>query len=92
MQLILSEVGVDIGVLQKYSANRRRNGSSSSLKTRPNVIESRYLPLFNQIPADDMMRLKTKYRLDLKVFGYDFDMNTLMASCNIESTDKTECC
>ena len=59
---------------------------------RQTSVTPRYLPIFQEIPKEELLRLKDFYRDDLRLFGYDFDVDTLMASCSIRTADGRVCC
>ena len=63
-------------------------------KTEPLQISvrPRYLPIFQEIPKAELLQLKDIYRDDFRLFGYDFDVDTLMASCSIRTADGRVCC
>ena len=63
-------------------------------KTEPlqTTVRPRYLPIFQEIPKAELLQLKSFYRDDLRLFGYDFDVDTLMASCSIRTADGRVCC
>ena len=56
------------------------------------MVSHRYLPIFEQISRQDRLALKEMYRDDLQLLGYDFDVDTLKASCRIKTEDGRVCC
>ena len=59
---------------------------------RQTSVTPRYLPIFQEIPKEELLQLKNYYRDDFRLFGYDFDVDTLMASCSIRTVDGRVCC
>ena len=71
------------------TGNVRRSNKTALLQTS---ITPRYLPIFQEVPRAELLQLKDFYRDDFRLFGYDFDVDTLMASCSIRTADGRVCC
>ena len=65
---------------------------SNKTAPRKTTVTPRYLPIFQEISKAELLQLKDFYRDDLRLFGYDFDVDTLMASCSIRTADGRVCC
>ena len=71
------------------TGNVRRSNKTALLQTS---VTPRYLPIFQEVPRAELLQLKDFYRDDFRLFGYDFDVDTLMASCSIRTVDGRVCC
>ena len=83
-------LAVDWDSVVGESKNVYRSNSSGSHQQK--LVSPRHLSILKQISREERLALKEMYRYDLLLFGYDFDVDTLMASCRIETEDGHVCC
>ena len=65
---------------------------SDTLVTDVRYVTPRYLSELRQISKHDLVALSHRYRYNMKLYGYDLDVDTLMTSCRIETADGHVCC
>ena len=75
-------------VLQK-SKHVFRGNKSTTIQT---TVTSRHLPIFQELTKEERRQLKDFYSNDFKLLGYDFDLDTLIASCRITTAEGKICC
>ena len=63
-----------------------------TVETPTQHVTPRYLAIFEQIPKQDLIALKDMYRLNMLLYGYDFDVDTLTTRCMIRTEDGHVCC
>ena len=55
-------------------------------------VKPKYLHDYSEIPTDDLMKLRRIYEDDLRLLGYEFDVDTLVASCSMTDERGVTCC
>ena len=81
----------DVANVSEY--NYRRNSTrANDVIVDDTTVEPKYLHDFRVIPEKDLKQLKRLYKNDLRLFGYDFDVDTLVASCSMTNERGETCC
>ena len=84
--------------LNKSHVDRVSNSNIRRAKTRAYdaveeaKFEPRYLDGYEDIAKADLVKLKAMYKNDLQLFGYDFEVDTLTASCSMTDEHGQTCC
>ena len=90
IQLFLEQIGLNVSDLVSHHV--RRESSKVNDLRQDSTVKPKYLNDYSEIPTDDLIRLKQIYADDLRLFGYDFDVNTLVASCSMTDKRGVTCC
>ena len=82
--LVLPNLYPNISNMPIY--NRRRPANVSN-----KAVTARHLEEYDQIDINSMSKLLDKYKLDMNIFGYQFDPKTNTAICSFNHLDE-KCC
>ena len=81
----------DVANVSEY--NYRRNTTrANDVIVDDTTVEPKFLNDYREIAKEDLKQLKNLYRDDLRLFGYDFDVDTLVASCSMTNERGETCC
>ena len=72
--------------------HRRNSTRAHDVIVDDATIKPKYLNDYQEIAKEDLRQLKNLYRDDLRLFGYDFDVDTLVASCSMTNERGETCC
>ena len=90
---ILEFAHSNLTVVSKVSNfHYRRNSTKASDTIEQTVVKPKYMPEYHQIAVEDLVELKQIYMNDLRLFGYEFDVTTLVASCSMTDERGQTCC
>ena len=82
IQLFLEYLDMNVSDLSSHNVNRERS-KANDLSKVSSMVKPKYLIDYREIPTNDLIRLKQFYANDLRLFGYDFNVDTLVASCSM---------
>ena len=90
---VLDILGLNISILDSFSKNRRRSDNSriSNKRDTGDAIHTDVLNAFNTISSSNIQALRRIYANDLNNLGYEFDSNSKVTSCRI-NTGADVCC
>ena len=88
-QLILPLIGADQQVLNDVTSNVIMSVPSN--KTASATFKSN-LDKLSELPSHILKALLRKYELDMRLFGYNFDVTSLTTSCSINTQYGKFCC
>ena len=88
-QLILPLIGADQQVLNDVTSNVIMSVPSN--KTASANFKSN-LDKLSELPSHILKALLRKYELDMRLFGYKFDVTSLTTSCAVHTKDGKVCC
>ena len=88
-QLILPLIGADQQVLNDVTSNVIMTVPSN--KTTSANFKSN-LDKLSELPSHILKALLRKYELDMRLFGYKFDVTSLTTSCAVRTKDGKVCC
>lgn len=86
---ILEKLGYEPDYL-KLKQSKQNSNSRLDKQLHPSHY-SIMLPQFRSVSSTLFKKILERYRLDLKLYGYDFDIKSAVASCSI-STENDTCC
>ena len=90
---ILEFAHSNLSVVSKVSSfHYRRNSTKASDTIEQTVVKPKYMSEYRQIAKEDLVKLKQMYINDLRLFGYEFDVTTLVASCSMTDERGQTCC
>ena len=85
--LILRLIGTNQSELQQVTTNRiMTKQDSNSPKFTRNLAK------FQELSGKQLQLLLEMYNVDMQLFGYNFDLKTMNASCAVKKPDGTFCC
>ena len=71
--------------------HRRNSTKQGDLKDEA-LVAPKHLDDYSELQKSDLFGLKGKFVNDLRLFGYDFDVDTLVASCSMTDERGVTCC
>ena len=72
--------------------HHRRNSTRANDSVYHTTVKPKLLNDFSEISFADLVKLKQRFERDLGILGYDFDVNTLVASCSMTDERGETCC
>ena len=93
VKALLEYTNSNFSVLLRTSKHhyRRESTKASDVVDEP-LVRPKYLQEFSDVSTNDLIELKKFYKNDLRLFGYEFDGNTLVASCSMTDERSVTCC
>ena len=85
---ILSIMNQAKDFLHSHKSNVRRQATNVS----ENIVSPKYLELFESIDLDHTKWLQRKYKLDFEQYGYFFNYNKKLATCQVTLPSGEVCC
>ena len=70
---------------------RRESTKAADVLSEP-LIRPKHLQEYSDVSTNDLIKLKHLYKNDLRLFGYEFDVDTLVASCSMTDERGVTCC
>ena len=91
---VVRYTGSNMSVVLRVSAGHfRRNSTKAQDKiVDQTTVEPAHLADYTDVSARTLEKLKTMYKLDLELFGYDFDTATRTAICKLTDDNGNTCC
>ena len=81
----------DVANVSEYNYRRKSTRANDVIVDDP-TVEPKFLNDYRDVAKEDLRQLKNLYRDDLRLFGYDFDVDTLVASCSMTNERGETCC
>ena len=89
---ILKILGYQADTLSLVRMNPSNKGPSFSQSNNTNSRFEKLLQEYKEVSPKLMDRLVKKYSTDMQLYGYKFDQNSLIASCEIQIGPNATCC
>ena len=90
---LLAYVHSNFSVLSETSKfHFRRESTKAADALNEALARSKYLQEFSGVERNDLIQLTNLYKNDLRLFGYEFDVDTLVASCSMTDERGVTCC
>ena len=93
VKALLEYTNSNFSVLLKTSKYHfRRESTKKADAVNEPIVKPKSLQEFSNVPRNDLIKLKNLYKNDLRLFGYEFDVDTLVASCSMTDERGVTCC
>ena len=79
-------------LLETSKFHFRRESTKAADVLREPLVRPKHLQEFSDVSTNDLIELKSLYKNDLRLFGYEFDVDTLVASCSMTDERGVTCC
>lgn len=89
---LFMRMGVNITNKRNPHFNKARPSTSTSTSTVTSTFQPRHLAEYEDIPANNITRLRDLYSAEIALFGYDLDAQTLMTTCRVVAESGQHCC
>lgn len=88
---VLKLLGYDTSILKQHNLIRM-NSESRHKDNTPLYSNTKPLELYEALPITLIQKIFQRYVLDLKLFGYNFNVSSHTARCELKPENNSSCC